>query len=172
MNLFPPDAQQGGALPFVNLAGNIRIMLVSSRRRGRWGVPKGWAQKEETLVAAAEREAAEEAGVDGTAAELPLGRYAYDKKMPEGYALRCEVVVFPLLVRSQAETWSEDSTRVRRWCDLGEASELVDDRSLGKLLADCSGDVAEHLRGFAAHHPEPSILLSTQVVPPHGVSRP
>ena len=57
------DIRQAGAICYRrNENGDLRILLVGSRRNGRWGVPKGHLDPEETTGAAALREAFEETG--------------------------------------------------------------------------------------------------------------
>ena len=58
-------------------AGGLEFLLVQTSAGGRWTFPKGRVEVGETAAAAAAREAAEEAGVEGTVAPAPLGVYRY-----------------------------------------------------------------------------------------------
>src|SRR5690606_25585077 len=55
--------RQSAALPFRQQGGKLEVMLITSRRTGRWGVPKGGIQAGMTPWESAAEEAAEEAGV-------------------------------------------------------------------------------------------------------------
>jgi len=133
----PASVQQVAALPFVPLGDRFAVLLVTSRKGGRWLLPKGWPLKQSVpLAEAASGEAAEEAGVTGDLHEAPLGSYSYAKAMPEGYRVRCHVFVFPLLVRQHRLDWPERGQRSLRWSGLAEAAQLVEDRGLAKLLGD------------------------------------
>ena len=57
---------QYGALPFsITETGEIRVLLVTTRGRGGWIIPKGWPIRKLTAAASAAREAYEEAGLIG-----------------------------------------------------------------------------------------------------------
>jgi 8-oxo-dGTP pyrophosphatase MutT (NUDIX family) len=58
-------------------AGGLEFLLVQTSAGGRWTFPKGRVELGESAAAAAAREAAEEAGVEGTLAPVPLGVYRY-----------------------------------------------------------------------------------------------
>jgi hypothetical protein len=65
--------RQFAALPFTHREDETLVMLVISRETGRWVLPKGWAEKGLTGSELAAKEAFEEAGVVGHAAEKPVG---------------------------------------------------------------------------------------------------
>jgi 8-oxo-dGTP pyrophosphatase MutT (NUDIX family) len=58
-------------------AGGLEFLLVQTSQGGRWTFPKGRIEPGETPSAAAAREAAEEAGVEGEISPEPLGVYRY-----------------------------------------------------------------------------------------------
>lgn len=128
--------QQAATLPFVLLESGIEVLLITSRRRRRWIVPKGWPQKGQSLAQSAAREAYEEAGVVGPVQVEPLGAYSYDKDMSTGYSVLCHVFVYALAVRLHMVDWDERGDRRMRWMSLGEAARKADDRSLAKLLSE------------------------------------
>jgi 8-oxo-dGTP pyrophosphatase MutT (NUDIX family) len=130
-----PCRTQVAALPWRDKAGEIEILLVTSRDSGRWVLPKGWPEGEEQLCEAAAREAAEEAGIDGVVSKLEAGRYYYGKRRSSGMELRCEVRVFPLKVRSVADKWPEKKRRRRVWLSPDEAAARVQEPDLGELIA-------------------------------------
>jgi len=128
--------QQVAALPIVPIGRQIGVLLITSRRRGRWIVPKGWPEKNLSYPDMAAREAFEEAGVTGTVRPDPIGTYTYRKTMEPGYDVRCRVSVYPLLVRVHSLAWPEQAARELRWCSLAEAAERIDDGDLARILAD------------------------------------
>src|SRR3954447_19097569 len=69
--------QQYAALPCVEIEGETRVMLVTSRETGRWVLPKGWAEKGLSGPELAGKEAFEEAGVLGEVGTEPVGSYTY-----------------------------------------------------------------------------------------------
>lgn len=139
--------QQVATLPFVAIDGRVELLLITSRRRKRWIVPKGWPDKTGSLAEAAAREAAEEAGVVGVVRPDPVGEYIYDKHM-RGYEVRCHVFVYPLLVQEHRLNWPERRERKLRWATLAEAATMVDDRDLAALLASLADHDGAPLRDF------------------------
>lgn len=130
-----PCRVQVAALPWRLSENGYEVMLVTSRDSGRWVLPKGWPEKREHHHEAAEREAAEEAGVSGAISRRELGCFYYGKKLPSGMEWRCEVHVFPLEVDRVADRWPERKKRARRWFAPDEAAALVREPDLGELIA-------------------------------------
>jgi 8-oxo-dGTP pyrophosphatase MutT (NUDIX family) len=130
-----PCLMQAAALPWRHGESGIEIMLVTSRGTGRWVLPKGWPERREELYGAAEREAAEEAGVSGAISQNALGSFYYGKDLAEGMQFRCEVHVYPLEVDRVAEKWPERKQRRREWFPCAEAASLVNEPDLGELIA-------------------------------------
>ncbi len=58
--------KQVAALPLQLFGGRLKVLLITSRDTGRWIMPKGWPMDGEQDWRAAEIEALEEAGVEGT----------------------------------------------------------------------------------------------------------
>ncbi|NBC35018.1 DUF47 family protein [Novosphingobium sp. FSY-8] len=109
-------------------------MLVTSRGTGRWVLPKGNRMKGVVNHAAAELEALEEGGVVGSICPAPLGSYQYRKQLNSGASLQVEVVVFPLAVTQELDSWKEEAQRTRRWFSLREAAENVAEPGLRDLM--------------------------------------
>jgi len=65
--------QQAAALPVKRDGSRLRVLLVSSRQDGRWILPKGKVEDDESPSEGAAREAFEEAGIKGRAGDAPLG---------------------------------------------------------------------------------------------------
>ena len=129
-----------GALCWRLKNGRVQVLLVTSRRRQRWILPKGWPMDGATPVEAAEREAWEEAGVTGKALPVCLGIFSYIKDMGEGERLPCVVAVFPVKIKKQVSDWPEKSQRRRKWMTLKEASKSVAEKELSAILANFDPD--------------------------------
>lgn len=127
-------AQQYAALPLSEQAGEVRVLLVTSRDTGRWLLPKGWAEKRLGGPELAAKEAWEEAGVRGAVSQVPAGRYTYLKHRDDGSARRCVVDVFPLHVERLADAWPEQRQRRRAWFTLPQAAMAVAEPDLVTLL--------------------------------------
>ncbi|MDF1749830.1 MAG: NUDIX hydrolase [Alphaproteobacteria bacterium] len=134
MFIQPASVQQVAALPYVSVGDQTLVLLITSRERGRWILPKGWPIKGLSYSEAAAREAEEEAGVIGAVKAEPLGHFDYQKRMAKGYEVRCSVLVYPLQVVEHRLEWRERGDRNFRWCPLSDAPAQVDDAGLSELL--------------------------------------
>lgn len=129
---------QHGALPFViGGHGEIRVLLVTTRGRGDWIIPKGWPIRGLTAAATAAREAFEEAGVIGNiVGDKPVGSYRYEKQRTPRKVITCEVSVFLLAVERQLRKWPEKSERDTKWFAPEDAAKVVATAGLAAVLRD------------------------------------
>jgi 8-oxo-dGTP pyrophosphatase MutT (NUDIX family) len=128
--------QQFAALPWRrNEAGDVEILLITSRETRRWVIPKGWGKKGEPATVAAAREALEETGAGGRVGEAALGQYRYQKLLKSGRLQRVRVAVYALEVVHEHEDWPEKAVREKLWTSVAEAATLVDEPELKALIA-------------------------------------
>ena len=121
--------QQSGVIPYRMVDGNFEILLITSRRRGRWIIPKGIVEPGFTPAASAQKEAEEEAGIVGSVSAAPVGEYRYQK-----WGGECTVQVFTLHVQTVLDTWPEAADRKRQWMALHEAAHAVREPDLQQLI--------------------------------------
>ena len=128
---------QYAALPYrFTPAAALEILLVTTRTSKRWIIPKGWPIKGLRPSKSAAREAFEEAGTRGRIGTKSVGVFNYDKMLDEGgISVRCEVQVFPLLVKRQSESWPEFDQRLVQWVEPNRAVTLIKEPGLKKLVA-------------------------------------
>ena len=125
---------QFAALCYRVKRGKIQVLLVTSRRKKRWIVPKGWPMEGKTPEEAALREAWEEAGVTGKSAGPCLGAYTYAKATAETGNLPCLAMLYPVAVKSLAKKFPEAGQRRRRWVSRKKAARLVQEPDLAGLI--------------------------------------
>lgn len=113
--------EQASAIPYRHSGGQVEFCLITSVKRGRWGVPKGIIDPGETAEETALKEAQEEAGLHGRIVSDLVGRYEYRK-----WGSDLVVSVYLMEVSHATEQWLEDEIRQRCWCTAEEAYELID----------------------------------------------
>lgn len=111
----------------------LEVLLVTSLRTRRWILPKGWPQDGMSLAQSAATEALEEAGVTGTIADEPIGRYHYLKEK-NGSALPCVVEVFSLFVTGEQASWVEKEKRQKLWLPAEQTAAKVAETGLRRIL--------------------------------------
>ncbi len=109
------------------------MLLITSRRTGRWVIPKGWPMGGETPGDAALQEAWEEAGVIGRLTSNAIGVYSYVKQGDQDQ-LPCIVAVFPIKVKRLEEKFPEFRERRRKWFTLKKAATRVMEPELRHIL--------------------------------------
>jgi len=87
--------KQFAALPYCLREDDIGILLITTRKKGRWSVPKGWLIKNGTPQDTAAVEAFEEAGVRGAVAGTHIGQFR-KRRLRKRQSVLCEVRIFPM----------------------------------------------------------------------------
>ena len=126
-----PAMRQAGALPYSLIDGRLTILLITSRRTGRWIFPKGAVEPGLSAAESAAQEALEEAGVTGQVDATALG--SYRSGAGADGSLLVDVDIFPMRVEQQLDVWKEMDQRLRHWAVLPEAKRLLDDPALNRL---------------------------------------
>lgn len=114
--------------------GKVQVLLITSRRRKRWIVPKGWPIDGKTPAACALTEAWEEAGVVGTASDTCIGVYSYIRLREEEESLPCIAMLYPVRVTSLMNEFPEVKDRRRKWVARKKAARMVMHPELAKLI--------------------------------------
>jgi len=119
---------QSAVVPFRIRDGELEVLLISSRKKKRWLIPKGVKELGLSAQESAEQEALEEAGIDGDVVPEAIGSYEYQK-----WGGVCRVQVFLMAVKIVHDEWLE-SYRDREWLSVDEASERVEQVELKRIL--------------------------------------
>ncbi|XP_074557766.1 nudix hydrolase 17, mitochondrial-like isoform X2 [Curcuma longa] len=94
----------------------IEVLVVSSQKGPELMFPKGGWELDETMTAAASREAFEEAGVTGNF-KGHLGRWLSEDQDKTHY-------MFAMEVTEVLQQWPEMNTRERKWVSIAEARQV------------------------------------------------
>ena len=125
--------KQFAALPYRMRDDDVEILLITTRKKGRWSLPKGWPIRRSTPQKTAKIEAYEEAGVRGRIANERIGCFT-KRRRRKLQSVLCEVEIFPLDVKRQQEDWPEKRERKRIWVDARKAAKLVKKPGLRRAI--------------------------------------
>lgn len=125
---------QFAALCYRYKKGELQILLVTSRNRGRWILPKGWPENKLTPANSALKEAFEEGGVVGTAHDSCVGVYNYSKIYGPNKGLPNIVMVYPIEVKKTRKLYPEKDQRRRKWFSPKAAAKKVDEAQLSNII--------------------------------------
>lgn len=127
---------QYAALPYrMDEEGKLEILLITSKERRRWVIPKGNPISSFLNYETAAREAFEEAGIEGGIASEPIGSFRYLKRRRSGFETPAIVAVYPMRVTRHARRWPERGQRELRWFAPEEAAEAVEEPELKVIIA-------------------------------------
>lgn len=124
---------QSMAIPFRrDASGGLEILLITSRRRGRWVLPKGNIKRMLPHASAA-KEAFEEAGVLGVVSEIAVN--SYQQASPEdALSKQTFIPAFPLFVNTVLQVWPEMNLRERRWYSMKDALSIIKEEGVRLIL--------------------------------------
>ena len=134
---------QYGAICWRKTGGRFDVLLITSRETGRWVIPKGWPTKGLSAAGCAEREAWEEAGVEGKVSKNCLGLFSYQKVLVQAQSMLCVVSIYGLRVEKLLRRYPEQRQRQRKWFAAGEAARLVAEPELRDLLLALADDALQ-----------------------------
>ncbi len=120
---------QSAVVPYHFRDDDLEILLISSRKKKRWVIPKGVKEPGLSAQDSAAQEAREEAGVEGVVLPEPIGDYKYRK-----WGGVCSVEVYLMEVDKVLDEWPE-SHRDREWMSPKTASKRVDEKDLKRMIS-------------------------------------
>lgn len=120
---------QSGVIPYRKKNGKTEVMLVTSIRRKKWIVPKGFIEYNMTPFQSAKKEAFEEAGVKGSNATKILGSYKVRKN---GNELLTKI--YSMKVMRVFKDYPEKNLRKRKWYSVYDAAKKVEIDELATII--------------------------------------
>lgn len=130
-----PARVQSAALCYRTRKGAKEVLLITSRDRGRWILPKGWPIDGLDGAGTAAQEAWEEAGVQPAKVKRkPVGQFHYAKVLNNGASAPVEANVYSIEVKELADDYPEAHERTRNWVAPKAAAELVEEPELKEML--------------------------------------
>jgi 8-oxo-dGTP pyrophosphatase MutT (NUDIX family) len=123
------DFTQSAIIPYSIKDGELQILLITSIRKKKWIIPKGFIEFNLSAFESAKKEAFEEAGVIGTNETIELGSFTIKK-----YGGRTNIVVYSMEVEKFKDDYPEKNLRKRKWYTVEEAIETVSIPEVIKMI--------------------------------------
>ena len=120
----------------------MEILLITSIRKKRWIIPKGFVEFNLSAFESAKKEAFEEAGILGTNETMELGTFTTHK-----YGGSTSVVVYSMEVEKYKEDYPEKNLRKRKWFTVDEAKEKVHFPEVGNMIVKLHEKLKTGLKG-------------------------
>ena len=112
---------QSGVIPYrIKGKKKIEVLLITSVKRKRWIIPKGYVEFNLSAFESAKKEAFEEAGLLGTNETFQLGEFIIQKSYG-----KCFLKIFSMEVIKELDDYPEKFKRSRKWFGLDEALEKI-----------------------------------------------
>jgi 8-oxo-dGTP pyrophosphatase MutT (NUDIX family) len=121
---------QSGVLPYRRREGKIEVLLITSIRKKKWIIPKGYVEFNLSHFESAKKEAFEEAGVFGENETIELGSFRVNKAIGV-----CVIQVFSMEVNKILDDYPEKERRRRKWFSIEEAAQVVARPELKQMIA-------------------------------------
>ena len=111
---------QSGVIPYRKNNGELEILLITSIRKKKWIIPKGFVEFNLSPFESAKKEAFEEAGIIGSNETFELGTV----ELKKGIGLT-HMKIFSMEVIKILDDYPEKNIRKRKWFSAQEAFQKV-----------------------------------------------
>ena len=111
---------QSGVIPYRRKSGELQILLVTSIKKKKWIVPKGYIEFNLSPFESAKKEAYEEAGVIGANETVELGSFIMNRSIGH-----CNIKIFSMEVIEVLDEYPDKNVRKRKWFSVKEAAENI-----------------------------------------------
>jgi 8-oxo-dGTP pyrophosphatase MutT (NUDIX family) len=127
---------QSGVIPYRKNNGIIEILLITSIKKKKWIVPKGYIEFNLSPFESAKKEAFEEAGVIGSNETIELGSV----ELKKGIGVT-QIKIFSMEVIKMLDDYPEKDLRKRKWFSTEEASAKVSIPDIPKMISSLQNSV-------------------------------
>jgi 8-oxo-dGTP pyrophosphatase MutT (NUDIX family) len=121
---------QSGVVPYRRKDDKIEVLLITSIRKKKWIIPKGYVEFNLSHFESAKKEAFEEAGVYGENETIELGSFKLNKAIGI-----CFIRVYSMEVNEMLDDYPDKEKRKRKWFTIEEAAENVKIPELKQIIA-------------------------------------
>ena len=121
---------QSGVIPYrVKGKKKIEVLLITSVKKQKWIIPKGYVEFNLSAFESAKKEALEEAGVLGSNETIELGEFVLQKSIGKSF-----MKIFSMEVIKEHDDYPEKAKRKRKWFEVNEAAEKVSIPEIANMI--------------------------------------
>ncbi len=120
---------QSGVIPYRRNDQGLEILLITTMKKKKWIIPKGYIEFNLTAFESAKKEAYEEAGIIGANETFELGYFENQKSIGV-----CHTKIFALEVIKVLENYPDKNARKRKWFESKEAANTVAIPEISKMI--------------------------------------
>ncbi len=120
---------QSAVIPYLENNGKTYILLITTRKKKKWTLPKGIVEPDLSPEESALQEAYEEAGIEGEIQNGIFGTFQYTK-----WGDTCHVKVFLMKITQIHDQWEEMHFRERKTFAPEEAMRVVGRKEMQPVL--------------------------------------
>ena len=121
---------QSGVIPYrVKGKKKVEILLITSVKKQKWIIPKGYVEFNLSAFESAKKEALEEAGVLGSNETIELGEFVLQKSIGKSF-----MKIFSMEVIKEHNDYPEKAKRKRKWFEVNEAAEKVSIPEIANMI--------------------------------------
>ena len=122
--------KQSGVIPYRKNNGVLEILLITSIKKKKWIIPKGYIEFNLSPFESAKKEAFEEAGIIGSNETIELGMV----ELKRGAGVT-HMKIFSMEVIKTLDDYPEKDLRKRKWFSPEEASSKVEIPEIPKMIS-------------------------------------
>ena len=130
------EFEQSAIIPYKIEDEELKILLITSIRKKKWIIPKGFIEFNLSAFESAKKEAYEEAGVIGTNETFELGSFNLIK-----YGGLTKIIVYSMEVEKFKEDYPEKNLRKRKWFTAKEAIKYITIPKVGEMIKILEGKI-------------------------------
>lgn len=120
---------QSGVIPYRKTKDGTEVLLITSMKKRKWVIPKGFIEFNLSPFESAKKEAYEEAGILGANETIELGYYSRKKSFGI-----YRVKVFAMEVIEILDEYPEKALRQRQWFKIKDASSAIEIKEISNMI--------------------------------------
>ncbi|MDO8550899.1 MAG: NUDIX hydrolase [Ignavibacteria bacterium] len=111
---------QSGVIPYRRKNGELQVLLITSMKRKKWILPKGYIEFNLSPFESAKKEAYEEAGVIGANETVEVGSFRIKRSIGV-----CDIKVYSMEVIEVLDDYPDKELRKRKWFSVKDAADNI-----------------------------------------------